>query len=268
MNESTVSSEFNFPADAVLMAGGTVKNLPPEEPAVNGKGHIMIGDLPMSAHTLKALKASGKVGRIVLVTPQKKEDLGPEWEGADFIAPAGKSLMESAISGISALPEDSRHPILLTAGDLPFLTTEAVDDFLDQCAASPAHALWYAFVSKKVSQEKYPEVRHTWVKMAEGTFCGGGLTCIRREAMTQMRQALIEVTEGRKNPFKIAGMLGIKPLLYLLFGRLTVPMTEEAGARMLKVPCKGIVSAYAETACNVDDAESLRQARERMSRKN
>ena len=109
------------------------------------------------------------------------------------------------------------------------------------------------------------EVRHTGVKMVEGTFCGGGLTCLRADIAEAIKQAMAAVTAGRKNPFKLAGILGLKTLFYLLIGKLTIPMAEEAAARLLKLPCCGIVSPYAETAYNIDDAESLEQARQRLT---
>lgn len=253
-----------MPVDAVLLAGGRLKGLPASEPQVAGKGHIMIGDKPMSAYTLAALRQSKKIRRIILVSPVKKADLGPEWEGADEVVPAGSSLIASLFSGLKALPSSS-DPVLLTAGDLPFLSTEAIDDFLDRCAAKPNNVLWYGFLDKTVSQAKYPEVRHTWVKMVEGTFCGGGLTCLRADIADAIQQAMAAVTAGRKNPFKLAGILGLKTLFYLLIGKLTISMAEEAAARLLKLPCCGVVSPYAETAYNIDDFESLEQARQRMA---
>ncbi len=263
-NSAEAESKFAMPVDAVLLAGGRLKNLPASEPAVPGKGHIMIGNKPMSAYTLEALRRSHNIRRIILVSPVKKEDLGPEWEGVDEVAPAGSSLIQSLFSGLKALPS-SHDPVLLVAGDLPFLTTEAVDDFLTRCSAKPHNVLWYGFLDKAVSQAKYPEVRHTWVKMVEGTFCGGGLTCLRADIAEAIQQAMAAVTAGRKNPFKLAGILGLKTLFYLLIGKLTIPMAEEAAARLLKLPCCGIVSPYAETAYNIDDAESLEQARHRLS---
>ncbi len=259
-NLNEPKDKFEMPVDAVLLAGGLIKDLPASEPKVAGKGHIMIGDKPMSAYALAALRQSKKIRRIILVSPMKREDLGPEWEGIDEVVPAGSSLTESLFSGLKALPL-SDDPVLLVAGDLPFLSVEAVDDFLDRCAAERHNVLWYGFLDKAVSQAKYPEVRHTWVKMVEGTFCGGGLTCLRGNIAEAIREAMDTVTAGRKNPFKLAGILGLKTLFYLLIGRLTIPMAEEAAARLLKLPCCGIVSPYAETAYNIDDAESLEQAR-------
>ncbi|MGM9998170.1 MAG: nucleotidyltransferase family protein [Candidatus Bruticola sp.] len=264
MNNSSLPADFKTPLNVILLAGGTIKDLPTNEPQPKGKGHIMVGDLPMSAHTLRALRSSKKVGKIILVSSVKKDELGPDWEGVDEVVPAGSNLINSLFSGLKAIPT-SNDPVLLAAGDLPFLTTEAVDDFLDKCAQKPKNVLWYAFLNKEVSLTKYPEVKHTWVKLAEGTFCGGGLTCIRSDIADAIKSAMSEVTNVRKNPLKIAKILGFKLLLYFLIGRLTIPMIEETASRLLKLPCCGIISSYAETAYNIDDAESLAQARKRMA---
>ncbi|MGM9992307.1 MAG: nucleotidyltransferase family protein [Candidatus Bruticola sp.] len=263
MNKSYIPSDFKTPLNVILLAGGSIKDLPASEPKTKGKGHIMVGSLPMSAHTLRALRTSSKVGRIVLVSPLKKDELGAEWEGVDEVAPAGSNLISSLFSGLKAVPSND-DPVLLVAGDLPFLTSESVDEFLDKCAQKSNNVLWYAFLDKKVSIAKYPELKHTWVKLAEGTFCGGGLTCIRANAAEAIQTAISEVTNARKNPWKIAKILGFKLFFYFLIGRLTIPMIEEAATRLLKQPCCGIISSYAETAYNIDDAVSLLQARKRM----
>ena len=254
---------FNFPVNAVLLAGGSIKNMPASEPQVPGKGHILVGNKALGAHTLQALKNSSKIGRVTLVTPLTKEQLDSQWEGVDNVALSGNSLMDSVAAGLNAEPVSDR-PTLLVAGDQPFLTSEAVDDFLLSCAQKPNNVLWYCFVNKKASQAKYPEVRHTWVKLAEGTYCGGGLTCVRANVLAALRGVMDTVTRGRKSPLKLAGILGWKTLLYLLIGRLTVPMAEAAGARLLGLPCCGICSDYAEAAYNIDDWESLQQARKRI----
>ena len=65
-NLNEPEDKFEMPVDAVLLAGGLIKDLPASEPKVAGKGHIMIGDKPMSAYALAALRQSKKIRRIIL----------------------------------------------------------------------------------------------------------------------------------------------------------------------------------------------------------
>ncbi|MBQ7502184.1 NTP transferase domain-containing protein [bacterium] len=255
--------DFRTPINAVLLTGGRIKDLPESEPQTAGKGHIMIGSKPMSAHTLAALRASKYIDKIILVSDIEQEKLAPVWEGVYKTAPTGKGVIDSVQSGLKLLPSSS-DPVLLAAGDLPFLTTEAVDNFIEQCLQNPKQAVWYAFVNKKDSQAKYPELRHTWIPLAEGTFCGGGFSCMRADAFDYLLESMKIMAEARKKPLKMARILGFKVLFNFLIRRLTIPMIQETVVKIAKMPCCGIMSPFAESAYNVDDAESLGQARRRM----
>lgn len=259
--------DFSLPIDVVLLAGGQIKDLAPSEPKVASKGHILLGNKPMSSYTLQALRESKNVNRVVLVTPLKEHELDDNWQGIMTVAPAGDSLMDSVYSGMRALPE-SEDPVLVVAGDLPFLTAQAVDHFIKACQQHPQSSIWYGFVEKGASIQKYPNLRHTWLKMKEGTFCGSGLSCFRRNSVQKVRTVLADITANRKNPIKITKILGLKTLFYTLIGRLSVPMVEEAGKRITGLDCTGILSPFAEAAYNIDDAETLEQARTQLTIKN
>lgn len=263
MDIYTPPQDFKTPINAVLLTGGAIKNLPESEPKTAGKGHIMIGSKPMSAHTLAALRASKYIDKIVLVSDIEQEKLDPVWEGVYKTAPTGKGVIESVLSGVKLLPPSS-DPVLLVAGDLPFLTAEAVDNFVEQCMRNPKQAVWYAFVNKKDSQAKYPELRHTWIPLAEGTFCGGGFSCLRMDAFDYLLESMKVMTAARKQPLKLARLLGFKVLFNFLIRRLTIPMIQETIVKIAKMPCCGIMSPFAESAYNVDDVNSLAQARRRM----
>ncbi|MBQ7529961.1 nucleotidyltransferase family protein [bacterium] len=259
--------DFSLPINVLLLAGGQIKDLDPSEPKVASKGHILLGSKPMSSYTLQALKNSQNINKIILVSPLREDELDDNWQGVTTVAPAGESLIDSIASGMEKLPE-STEPVLVVAGDLPFLTVEAVDHFIKACQDSPQSSIWYGFVEKGASIKKYPHLHHTWVKMKEGTFCGSGLSCMRRNVVQKVRKSLAEVTASRKNPLKITKILGLKTLFYMLIGRLSVTMAEEAGERMMGLKCKGILSPFAEAAYNIDDATTLKQAREDLKNYN
>src|SRR5690606_15298052 len=131
------------------------------------------------------------------------------------------------------------EPVLTVAGDLPFLSAASVTDFLDQAAARPTASVWYGYMRREVSERKYPGVRHTWARLVEGTFCGTGLVALRPEVVARMQAALADPTGGRKNPLRLASILGWRTVFAFALRRLTVPMAEQAGQRLLGVPCAG-----------------------------
>ena len=254
---------MSFPQQipAILLMGGCIKDLTPGETETKGKGYIDIGGRSMSALTLEALRKSRRVGRITLVTPQHPQKLEDEWKNADASVPAGLHLSDSLFNGLDA----SRHeadPILIVAGDLPFLTPEAVDDFIERCSRRADCSVWYGFLSQKNSRAKYPTLRHTWGKVSGQKYCGTGLNAMRSDVVDIVRNQVSLLTTLRKNVWGIAKALGFSTIFRLLCGTLTINQAEEALSRCLKAKTCGIESPFAEVAFNVDHYGDLVMARQ------
>lgn len=254
----------SFPnsVEAILLAGGHFDDLPTHEVVPKGKGLVEIGGIPMAARALKALRESPAVSRVILVSPVGREELtGPEWDAVDLVVPAGERLIDSFKIGMESV-EDSTSPAMVVAGDLPFLTAESVTDFVDRCRLRQEVSVWYGFLRKTNSEAGFPGIRHTYAKLAEGTFCGAGLFLSRPQALSTLYKALTDLTFARKNPGKLAILLGWRCLMGFLLGRLTIPEAELAMGRLLGgTLCAGIETPYPETAFNVDDAATLEAAR-------
>jgi GTP:adenosylcobinamide-phosphate guanylyltransferase len=255
-------SSFPESIEAVLLAGGKFEDLPGGEEVPVGKGLVKVGGVPMAARTLKALKESPVVSRVILVSPVEADALtDPCWNAVDVVVPAGVRLIDSFKVGMEAV-QDTSSPAMVVAGDLPFLTAESVTDFVGRCRQRQEVSVWYGFLRKKNSEAGFPGVRHTYAKLAEGTFCGAGLFMSRPKSLSTLYQAMTDLTYARKNPAKLASLLGWGTVFSYLLGRLTISDAEAGMSRLLGgTPCAGIESPYPETAFNVDDPETLSEAR-------
>ena len=255
----------SFPetVEAVLLAGGQFKDVKDGVETELGKGLVEVGGVPMAARALRALKESPVVSRVIMVSPVAEEELtDPCWDAVDVVVPAGDRLIDSFKVGLEAVLDPSQ-PALVAAGDLPLLTDESVTDYVSRCRARSEVDVWYGFLRKRNSEAGFPGVRHTYARLAEGVFCGAGLFMSRPQALSTVYQALTDLTYARKNPGKLAGLLGWGTIASFLLGRLSIPQAEHGMARLLAgTPCAGIESPYPETAFNVDDREALLQARE------
>jgi molybdopterin-guanine dinucleotide biosynthesis protein A len=259
---------LSFPnqIEAVILAGGKVGLLDSDSPEpVAGKGLVLVGGVPMAARALQAVHASLRVSRTIVVSPVPPEQLAaPEWAVMSSSVEAGERLIDSFCSGVQSA-QDPSSPVLICCGDLPFLTPEAVTDFVERCSRRPEASIWYCFLRKESSERSFPGVRHTWARLREGTFCGTGLMMLRPNVVTPVRTAMDSLTRARKNMLRLAGCLGWGTVLAYLCGQLTVAMAEKAGSRIFGVPCAGIESTFGEVGFNVDDDEDLREARRRAS---
>lgn len=254
--------EFPDAVEAVVLAGGTFEDLPPGEPAPPSKGLLSIGGVPMAARTLRALRRSPAVSRVIVVSSVPREGLEhPWWRDADQVVAAGERLIDSFKAGMDAVSDQTR-PAMVAVGDLPLLTSESVSDWVERCRARDDAAIWYSFVRRTVSEAAFPDIRHTYVPFREGTFCGAGFFMSRPEALGSLYQAMTDLTYARKNPLKLAGLLGWDIIASLLTRRLSIPEAERGMSRLLGgTPCAGVESPYPETAFNVDDVKDLIEAR-------
>ncbi len=255
-------SDFPKSVEAVLLAGGRFEDLPEGESIPQGKGLLPVGGLPMAARALRALARSKAVSRIIMVSPVPREELSdPCWDAVDEVVPAGDRLIDSFKVGLEAVL-DPTAPALVAAGDLPLLTDEAVTDFVECCRNRPSASVWYGYLRKENNEIAFPGIPRTYARFAEGTLCGAGLFMSRPKALASLYQALTDLTYARKKPWQLASLVSWKTVSLLLLGRLTIPQAEKGMERLLRgTPCAGVESRYPETAFNVDDPESLREAR-------
>ncbi len=255
----------NFPpaVEAILLAGGSLDDLPPGESPPKSKGLVDIAGRPMAARALRALQESPAISRVIMVSSVPKEELtDPCWSAVDEIVPAGERLIDSFRVGHEAL-QDSSQPAIVVAGDLPLLTAESVTDFVARCRARSEVSVWYGCLRRENSEAGFPGVRRTYARLAEGTFCGAGLFMSRPEVLGTLYQAMTNMTYARKQPWKLASQLGWDVIGAFLLGRLTIPQAERGMKRLLDgTPCAAIETPYPETAFNVDEAESLIKARQ------
>lgn len=254
--------DFPKTVEAVLLAGGHFDELPPGESVPKGKGLVPIAGLPMAARALRALKQSPAISRVIMVSPVGRDQLtDPCWDAVDIVVPAGERLIDSFKVGLEAV-KDPTEPALVAAGDLPLLTSESVTDFVERCRTRNEVEVWYGCLRKSNSEAAFPGVHHTYAKLAEGVFCGAGLFMSRPQALASLYQALTSLTYARKNPLGLAKLLGAGVIASYVTGRLSIPQAERGMSRLLGgTPCAGIETPYPETAFNVDDLETLREAR-------
>ncbi|MGQ9825104.1 MAG: nucleotidyltransferase family protein, partial [Desulfotomaculales bacterium] len=91
---------------------------------------IPIGKRFMVEYVVDALLASPRIGKVVVVGPA--DPLAQVFSFSRVkIVPPGEKLLENFQRGLAALPGAGR--VLVAAADIPLLTREAVEDFLDRC---------------------------------------------------------------------------------------------------------------------------------------
>jgi len=236
------------PFTAVLLAGGPRDAVCDGSPAAPNKAFVQIAGVSLARRTLEALRSTPLVGDVIAVAPLG-EPAGTELAGANEMRSDGPTMSQSLRSGLAGLPPDEL--VLVAASDLPILSRAAIEEFLETAARSGAD-LVYACVERGRHEARFPGVPHTWARLRDGTYCGGGLVAMRPRVQPGLERVLGRLGVARKNPLRLARIFGYDVLLKYATRQLRIADLERRASTLLGAPVAAAVSTYPEIAVNVD----------------
>ena len=248
--------------DAIILAGGENSKRLNTCTTECYEALIEIAGKPMVTFVAEALAASNRVENIYI--------LGPAEELARYQFPANTHLLEGGGTiaetieiGIAALGHSRR--VLVATADIPLLTVEAIDDFLNQCGKVEAD-LYYPIVSQEVNERRFPGNKRTYVRLKEGTFTGGNIFLVNPLIVNKCMKVANKFIENRKNPLKLCQILGLKFVMKFLLGALNLREVERRVSELLGITGAVIMSRYPELGIDVDKPSDLELVRATFSR--
>jgi CTP:molybdopterin cytidylyltransferase MocA len=177
------------------------------------------------------------------------------------VAVPGEKILDSIASGMRPLPPDvAERGCLVIPGDCPFLTPEAMEDFVSEVRRRPAD-FYYGYLTKQDSEKAYPGLRHTYAKLLEGTFCGTGLIKMTPQVVEQAKAVMNAAIAARKSPLRITGILGWPFIFKLIFRRLSVRDCETRISELMHCRVAAVQTRHACAGFNVDSPDQLQAAR-------
>ena len=242
--------------DAVVLAGGRAKPDIVAATGVANRALIPVRGKPMLEHVCGALDAAAGVRDVVIV--------------GDVPAPPGCAqvpdhggFVENLFAGLDRAGGEGL--VLVTTCDIPFVTAGALDDLIRRGAALEA-AIVYPIVPVERCYSRFPGVKRTSLRLAEGRFTGGNAMLLDAAFVRRNREQIAGAYAARKSPARLAMMIGPLTVVRML-GALTVfPKAlklaglEQAVGRMLGGHVRALVSDYAEIATDIDRLSDLRAA--------
>ncbi len=255
-------SEMHTPGEvaALILAGGTSSAEMQAAGAAQNRALTLLNHRTMLDYVVDAVRAGVGSRLRILVAGEvpTPADCTP--------VPGGASLVDTLLNGVAALrPTETR--LLVVTADVPFLSGEAVADFL-QRADDAAADFCYPIVDAERCQQHFPEMRRTTLRIAEGTFTGGNLALLKPAFLRERETVLRAAYARRKSIIGLANLLGPALLLRLAASRLMprllrIADLEAAVSRALggDVRARAVVSSFPEVAADVDRPEDLEIAR-------
>lgn len=233
------------PVDAAVLAGGGPEGGLP--PGVPNKAFLSVAGQPLVQRVVEAVRKTPQVGRVVLVAPPQVPQAVAGM--CDAVVPDRGDLLANVQAALDAL--EGSAWVLLCAADLPLLSARAVSNFLDACAAREAD-FYYGIVRREDLEARFPGARKTFVRVREGTFTGGSLVLLKPAVLDRVRPLLEQALQARKNPGRLASLLGASTVVKYVMGRLSVADVEQRAWELTGLRGAAVVCPDPEVALDVD----------------
>jgi GTP:adenosylcobinamide-phosphate guanylyltransferase len=248
--------------NALILAGTKKKGSLEIAENVDNKALIMIDDKPMIAYIVDALNNSENIDKIIVVGP--KNELYPYiGKKVEEILNPGNSILENMERGLNFFNSDDN--LLLLTSDIPLITPEAIDEFLNICTKRKL-CIGYPIITKDNIIKKYPETERTYVKMKEGILCGGNIVFFKPEVFFQNKELIQGLFNNRKNNLKNAKILGLKCILKFLFKTLTIEDAEKRVTDIIGYNSGAVMVSYPEIMIDLDKLSDLKLIRNCLER--
>jgi CMP-2-keto-3-deoxyoctulosonic acid synthetase len=236
---------------AVVLAAGQADPTFCAATGVENRALAPVAGRPMAAWVLEALTRAASIERVVLVGAEGLTDA----PGARQRLRGGSDLVESVERGVGACPGAAY--VLLVSADVPALTPEGVDEFVREGMATGADFV-YPVIPREANEARFPGVKRTYLRLADGVFTGGNLFLVRPAALQRQRDLIRRAHALRKRPFRLAWITGWRTLWRLWRGTITLAEAEAAISRLLGgSSIRAVVTEHAELGADVDQAADL-----------
>lgn len=232
--------------DAVILAGAPNDGQLKEVDQAKWEASIPIHGKPMVKYVIEALQQSALIAEIVVVGPlELKEIIPPQVT----LVEAADSLPANVFKALDVLKQENK--VLLVTSDIPFVHSEAIDDFIVRCTELDGD-VYYPLISKEANQQLFPDTVRTYFTLKEGAFTGGNVLLASPESIVNSRGIMDQVVAERKKPWKIIRMLGFVFILKFITKQLSLRELEQRASEVLGYAGVLIISPYPELGTDVD----------------
>ena len=246
----------------ILAGGGGTVSLPGQ-----GERARALGELKgrrLLDYIVDGVRGSSRVASAVLVTHSAHlEAFRQAAVPGLLVCACDGSMAECAAAAIRKLREQPGHEtikkVATVCDDLPFLTGEALDDFIARAEAAEADGV-YAIVRKEACLREFPSLRRTFFHLKEGDFTGGNVSLVSVNLFPGCIEKMKEVFALRKNPVKLAAWLGPLFILKMLLHQLSLEDVERKVSELFGYRGRAVITDYACIGTDLDKAEEWAEA--------
>jgi hypothetical protein len=235
---------------AVITAGGRIDG---EFASAAGSGVKALAPVrgeTMLARMIVALRAAGVEEIAVVGGDEVRAACSTTVERFVEESPSGS---ENLLRALRAWPADER--LIYATSDLPYVTAGAVRDFLERVGHG---TLAVALAEFPAFAARFPDAPPFGIRLGGERVVNGGVFSIPQGATEKLAAVATRFFEARKQPWRMASLVGPAVLIRFLSGRLRVADLETMALHVLQVPAQALRGCAPELAFDVDTAAEYR----------
>lgn len=228
--------------------------------AVRHRALIDVGGQPMLLRVLRALRASPRIGRLIVsIDDPAAAEAVPEiarWvAGGELTLHRSRSSPSRSVLGVLD-DVGNGTPLLVTTADHALLDTATLEHFLNGCEASEAD-LVVGVVARSVLEARFPGAPRTYLRFRDDAYSGANLFSFRTPEARQVALFWRRAESLRKQPWRLVGVFGPVALALFLLRRLSLDQALERASRRIGAKVEALRLPFAEAAIDVDKPEDL-----------
>lgn len=237
---------------AVVTAGGRIDGGYAAAAETTVKALAPVRGETMLARVLAALRGAG-VERIAVVGGS---EVRAACADVERFVPESLSGAQNVLHALDAWA-DCDAPMLYATSDMPYVTAEAVADFV---ARAPHDAVAVSLADYAEFAARFPGAPPFGITLARERVINGGIFQIPAGARAAVARLAGEFFEARKRPWRMAAMVGPWALLRFALRRLSVGDLEAVARRLLGVPSAAVRRCAPELSYDADTADEYAYA--------
>lgn len=243
--------------DVIILAGGEIPSGLREslsasvlESAHGERALLPLQDRPAISWLMESLRDVKDVDRIIVVGQKKTLELLPGWSLNTIGVSAQDTLSANVLAGIDAAQSPQ---VLIMTCDIPLATTQTWTDFLAKVSAGNWEAA-YPIVRSETMERAFPGGKRTYATVTDGRFTGGNAFVLPRSCRPALAKVLETAYNARKNPLKLARLLGIRFIIKAVAKKLSIVDVEERISNILNCRAGAVEMQDAAIAFDIDKA--------------
>lgn len=249
--------------DAIILAGGKITGAFAHKAGARYKCFIRIANRFLVERAVDALRGSSRVGRIAIVGPARELTARGLDARVDVVVEGEQRGLANAVRGFEALQPSGR--VLLLGSDLPFITGEAIDDFIGRCP--PDADICYPVIARGETEARFSEIRKRCFRLGRECLAGGGgAVLVNPGVILANRQWLEAGFASRRSQLGLARKLGVGFLLRYVLRRVTLAEIEARGSGLLGCKCQAVRGVRPELAIDVDTEADFDMVRRQVEK--